>query len=74
MRKSSDAPGALATAIGPGAAATLTGKMPVGDAVPRETWPGAVRRRQTSLDRSQKNIAHVSGDGPAPSFGKSFGS
>ena len=45
-RKSPDASDALATAIGPGAAATPTGRMPVGDAVPRDTWPGAARQRE----------------------------
>ena len=48
MRRSPDASGALATAMGPGAEATPTGKMPVGDAVPRETRPGAARLRRGS--------------------------
>ena len=46
MRKSPDASGALDTAMGPGAVATPTGRMPVGDAAPRDIWTGAVRRRQ----------------------------
>ena len=46
MQKSPDASGAMATAMGPGAAATPTGRMLVGDAVPRDTWPGAARQFQ----------------------------
>ena len=44
--KSPDASGALAMAMGPGAAATPTGGIPVTDAVPRVTWPGAARQRR----------------------------
>ena len=46
MPRSPDASGALATAMGPGAAATPTGRMPVGDAVRRDTWPRAARQRR----------------------------
>ena len=45
-RKSSAASGALGTVTGPGAAATPTGKTPVGGAAQRDTWPGVVRHHQ----------------------------
>ena len=48
MWKSPDASGALVTAMGPETVATPTGRMPVGDAAPLETCPGAVRRRQAA--------------------------
>ena len=49
MQKSPDASGALVVAMGSGAVATPTGRMPVGNAAPRDTWPGAVRRSKGVL-------------------------
>ena len=46
MQKSPCASGALAMAMGPGVAATPTGRIPVGDAATRDTWPGAAKQHR----------------------------
>ena len=55
MRKSPDASGALATAMGPRAAATPTGRMLVGDAVPWGEPREAVGRSLIGGDFNSKS-------------------
>ena len=58
--------------MGPGAVATPTGRMPVREAAPRDTWSGAegAARCLMCLDRGDKDIDRVSGGGSYPVFRK----
>ena len=68
MRKLPDASGALATPMGPGAVANPTGRMPVEDAAPRDTWPEAVRREELRRfrDRNWCSCSSTSEGGGMP--------
>ena len=76
MSRSPDASGVLGTATGPVAVATPTGKMPVGCAARRDTWPGTVRHHRGAC-RVHTGVTKISHRflvaAPARLSGKSFG-
>ena len=66
----------LGMATGPVAVATPSGKMLVGGAVPRDTWPGTVRRHRGAwrLQTGATKMSHMFlVAAPARSSDKSFG-